>query len=818
MRYRYILRRLAKSPGFTFITALTLALAIGANTAIFSVVDGILLKPLPYPQPEQLVGLWHQAPGVKIEQLNMAPSLYFIYREQSHSFQDVGLWDTTSDTITGRGAPEQAPSLDVTDGVLPMLGAHPALGRLFSAKDCQSGSPDTVILMYGYWQSHFGGSPSAIGQDLIVNARPRRIVGVMPQSFRFLDAKPSLIFPYQFDRAKITLGQFSYSGVARLKPGVSIAQANADIARLIPIAFSSFPPPPGYTTAAFTEARVAPTLRPLLRDVTGDIGATLWLIMGTLGMVLLIACANVANLLLVRAGGRQQELAVRAALGAGWTEIARELMLESLTLAALGGLFGLALAFAGLRLLQAIAPANLPRLSEIGIDAPVLLFTLLLSLFCGALFGAIPVWKFAGPQLAGQLRGGGRTATDFRERHRARNLLVVAQVALAMVLLIGAGLTIRSFQSLRRVQPGFTRADRIQTLRLFIPPAQLKDPIAVARQQKELLDSVAAIPGIEAVAFSSLIPLDGDGWHDPIYAQDKTYANSLPPLRRYNFVTPGLLSAMGTPLVAGRDFTWTDLFDLRPVAMVSENVARELWGSPTAALGKRIRQSSAGIWREVVGVVGDVRDDGVDKPAALSVYWPTLMDGFDQKGQPPFVMRGAALLIRSSRAGTSSFLSDIRRAVWAVNPNLPLANVRTLQAIYEKSLARSSFLLVMLAIAGSMALLLGMIGLYGTISYSVTQRTREIGIRMAMGARQTTLAGMFLRHGLILSAIGIVCGLAASMAMTRAMQSLLFEVKPLDPVTFALAPADLIAAALLASYIPAMRVSAVDPLEALRAE
>jgi putative ABC transport system permease protein len=623
-----------------------------------------------------LIGLWHTAPGINIAEIDMAPSLYFTYREQGRSFEDIGLWDTDSDSVTGHGEPEQTPSLDVTDGTLPLLGVRPLRGRLFSLKDCQTGSPGTVILTYGYWQSHFGGAASAVGQTLIINAKPREIIGVLPQSFRFLDFKPQLIMPYQFDRANVYLGQFSFSGMARLKPGVTIAQANADVARMIPIAMSSFPPPKGYSAKMFAEVGLAPILRPLLRDVTGEIGNTLWILMGTIGIVLLIACANVANLLLVRAGGRQQELAVRAALGAGSGEIARELLTESMTLGALGGIVGLGLAYAGVRLLVAMAPAHLPRLDDISIDGPVLLFTLVVSLVAGALFGAIPVLRFAGPTLVSELRGGGRTLSQSRERHQARSVLVVVQVALAMVLLVAAGLTIRSFQALHGVQPGFTQAEKIQTLRIYIPEAQVKAPVEVARQQQEILNLVAAIPGVSSAGLTTVVPLDGNGWHDPIYAQDKTYVESvLPPLRRFKFVSPGLLATMGTPLVAGRDFTWTDLYQKRPVAMVSENVARELWRTPAAALGKRIRQDMKSPWREVVGVVADVRDDGLDHPVAPSAYWPPLMDSFG--GDDLFIARGTSVMIRSNRAGTESLLSEVRRTVWSVNPNLPLANVRT---------------------------------------------------------------------------------------------------------------------------------------------
>lgn len=818
MRYRHILRRLVRTPGFAVVTILTLALGIGANTAIFSVIEGVLLKPLPYPQPERLIGLSHTAPAINLATLNMCPSFYFTYREQSQTMQDVGIWDNGSESVTGSGEPEQVATLYVSDGTLPLLGVRPALGRGFSRKDTETGNPDAVILTYGYWQSHFGGAVAAIGRSITIGGKPREIAGVMPQNFRFLDEKFEIIRPFQFNRAKVHLGQFGFAGIARLKPGVTLQQANADVARMIPISFASFPAPNGFSVSMFTQAHLAPKLQPLMRDVVGDIGDTLWILMGTIGIVLLIACANVANLLLVRADGRQQELAIRAALGAGWGEIARELILESLTLGVMGGALGLAFAYGGLRLLVAMAPAHLPRLGDIAIDGPVLLFTLAASLFAGALFGVIPVVKYAGPHLATALRGGGRSLSQSRERHRARSILVVAQVALALVLLIAAGLTIRSFQALRNVQPGFTHPQQLQTMRIYIPSTQVKGGAAVARVEQTIMEKIAAIPGVSSVGLTTVIPLDGDGWRDPIYAQDKVYAEStLPPIRRFKFVSPGLLATMGNALVAGRDFNWSDLYDRRNVAMVSENAAREMWRSPAAAMGKRIREKSDAAWREIIGVVADERTDGIDRPAPTTVYWPILMDGFDAPGET-FVSRGVGIAIRSPRAGSQSFLGEVRRAVWSVNSTVPLANVRTMQAVYEKSMARTSFTLVMLAMAGAMAMLLGMIGIYGVISYSVAQRRREIGIRLAMGAPQSAVTGMFLRHGLALAAIGVVCGMAGAAVVTRAMKALLFEVKPIDPLTYAVAPVALIAAALLASYLPAMRATAVDPMEALRAD
>ena len=586
---------------------------------------------------------------------------------------------------------------------------------------------------------------------------------------------------------------------------------------MIPIALDAFPPFPGYNKSMFVEAKVAPLVEPLKQQMVGNIRGVLWVLMGTIGMVLLIACANVANLLLVRADGRQQELAIRAALGAGWGQIARELLMESMVLGIFGGIAGLALAYGSLQLLVAIAPANLPRMESISIDGTVLLFTLGIALLAGLLFGIIPVVKYAGPQLAPALRAGGRTLSQSKERHRARNVLVVVQVALALVLLIGSGLMIRTFQTLKHVQPGFENPEQVETLRISIPETQVKDEVQVVREEQEIIDKIAAIPGVSSVGLTSLIPMTNQGWHDGLFAEDHAYSDSqIPPLRLFKFYSPGLLKTMGNSLIAGRDFTWTDIYQKRPVALVSENMARELWKDPGSAIGKRVRESLKAPWREVIGVVGDERDDGVDKAAPTMVIFPILMDNFS--GNKTFVWRSLPYIIRSSRTGSRGFLDEVSKAVWSVNPNLPLAKVRTLQDIYNKSLARTSFTLVMLAIAGAMALLLGVVGIYGVISYSVSQRTREIGIRMALGARKDELMRMFVGQGLRLAAIGVGCGLVAAAGLTRLMKSLLFEVNPVDPVTFALVALGLVFAAAAASYLPALRASAVDPMEALRAE
>ena len=812
-----VVRRLMRSPMFTALTLITLAIGIGANAAIFSVLHGVLLKPLPYPNPDQLVGVWESAPGLGWTDANASPSTYFTFRAENHTFQDTGIWRTDAVNLTGTGEPEQVESLMVTNGVLPILGIQPIRGRWFSQKDDLPGSPGTVMLTYGYWQRKFGGDSSVLGRRIIIDGEAHEVIGVMPQRFEFMNREVTLIMPLQLDRGKTFVGNFSYLGIARLKPGVTVAQANADVARMLPMMSRKFPMPPGFSLKMFEEARLGPNLRLLKKDVVGDIGNVLWVLMGTIGAVLLIACANVANLLLVRAEGRQHELAIRSALGAGKVRIARELLLESVSLGLMGGALGIGLAYVALRMLVAMGPSQLPRLHEITIDPIVLLFTLAISLLAGILFGLIPVFKYAGPRLESALRQGGRTSSDGKERHRARSVLVVVQVSLALVLLISSGLMIRTVRALNLVQPGFTRPDQVLTLHVSIPEGAVAKPDQVVRTYQDMLEKVAAIPGVTSVSLTNSVTMDGNNDNDPIFAADKVYADEkIPTLRRYKFVSPGSFKTMGNPLLAGRDVTWADIYEHRPVVLVSENLARELWQTPTAALGKQVRENPKGLWREVIGVVGNEHDNGVSEKAPTIVYWPMIVKKlWDQELR---IQRNQAFTIRSSRTGTSSFLKEIQQAVWSVNPNLPIADVRTLQDIYDRSLARTSFTLVMLTIAAGMALLLGLVGIYGVISYSVSQRTREIGIRIALGAPHHDVRRMFVRQGLLLTGIGVVCGVAAAVALTRLMTALLFEVSPLDPATYCAVSVVLLFAALLASYIPARRATNTDPSEALRVE
>jgi len=817
---RQVLRRLGRAPLFTAITLLTLAIGVGANTVIFSVIEGVLLKPLPYPHPEQLIGVWHTALGINIKDLNMSPSIYFIDREQNTTLQDIGVYDGDSFDVTGAGEPEHVRGLDVTDGTLPLLGVVPAVGRLFTRSDDSPGAQATVLLSYGYWQKKFGGDRSVVGRSITVDGKPRQIIGVLPQGFHFLDWQDAaIVAPFQWDRSKVKLGNFSQRALARMKPGVTIEQASADMGRLLPIVWRSFPAPEGFSVSLFEKARIAPNLRPLKQDVVGDIGRVLLVLMGSIVLVLLVACANVANLLLVRVEGRRQELAIRSALGAGWGRIAGELLFESIVLGVAGSLIGLALAYATLRVLVAAAPTGLPRIHEIGIDPLVLLFTLGLALFTSLLIGSIPVIKYAGASLNSGLREGGRALSQSRERHRARKALVIVQVSLALVLLICSGLMIRTFRALMHVSPGFDSPDTIQTFRFYIPDTQIadKDRDRVVQMQQAILDKLSSIPGVSSAAFTTAVPLDGYDSNDILYAQDHMQnEGELPPIRRFKFVSPGEFATLGTKLLAGRDLTWTDIYQKRPVAIISENFAREYWHNANGAIGKRIRVASTDDWREIIGVAQDVHDNGVDQSAPSTVYWPIMQDNYE--GQKQMFRRGVAFIIRSPRAGSHAFIDEVQRQVWSVNPDVPLAEMTTLGTLYTKSMGRTSFTLVMLSVAGGMALLLGIIGIYGVISYSVSQRTREIGIRMALGAQRPALTAMFVRQGLLLTGIGLACGLVLAFVTMRLMSSLLFNVSPVDPLTYISITVCVMATAYLACYLPARRAATVDPVNALRAE
>jgi putative ABC transport system permease protein len=795
---RYAVRAVSKQPAFAAASILTLALGIGATTAIFSVVYGVLLKPLPFDEPERLVSLQQIAPhGAGV---NHGRGTYLTYRENHQVFEGIGAWDPAEVSITGGGDPERVQGLLVSASTLPLLRMRPILGRAFEAEDDTPGAPRRVMLTHGYWQRRFGGAENAVGQQLVIDGTPAEVIGVLPASFKFLRTRPAIVLPMPLDVNAPRSISFGFQALARMKPGVTLAQANADVARMI----SLLPP-------VFARLELRPNVRSLSADVIRDVGQILWILLAAVGVVLLIACGNVANLFLVRAEGRHQELAVRAALGASRGRIARALLSESVVLAVAGGLLGMLLAQAAIGLLRTIAPAELPRVDDIGIDGMVLLFTVSVSVLSGALCGALAVVRFGKPSMTA-LKEGGRSASDAPGRHRTRDALVVGQIALALTLLVVSGLMIRTSIAMRQVDPGFTRPAEVQTFVLAIPASWIGDPQQTVRTFEGVAQQLLRVPGVTSVGLSSSITMDGED--NGNYAAIEEFPDpegTIVKLRRFKSIGPGYFETMGNRLVAGRSITWNDVYEQRPVVIISEPLAREYWGDPAKAIGKRLRGSSPRFpWREVIGVSGNERDDGLTRPPTPIVYWPMLNESYR--------WRTMAYAVRSTRVGAPGFLRELEQAVWSVNPNLPLATVQTLEEIQVGSMAQTSFALVMLGIAASVALLIGMVGIYGVVAYAAAQRTREIGLRMALGAQIGDVRKLFLRHGLWLTTIGIAIGIGVALVLTRVMSAFLFGVGAMDPITYAAVSVVLAGMTLVATYLPAHRASHVDPVVARRAE
>ena len=793
---RLALRVFVKRPGFAATAVLTLALGIGGTAALFSVVYGVLLKPLPYPDPDRLVSIGHIAPhGVGT---NHGPTTFQRYRDNQKAFEAIGAWDRTEVSITGAGDPERVEALAVSSATLPLLGVEAALGRVFTRDEDRPDQPLGVLLTHAYWQRRMGAAQDVIGKQLVVDGEPATVIGVLPASFTFPRLHPEILVPMPLNPQAWWIS-FGFQAIGRLKPGVTLAQANADVARMIALLPGIFKP-----------LELRPNVTPLADDLVGRVRQILWILLSSVGLVWLIACGNVANLFLVRAGARGPELAMRAALGASRARIARVLLSESLVLALAGGVVGAVLAQGGARVLRVMAPKQLPRLEDIQVDMNVLLFTLVISLASGLLFGLLAVWRFGNPHL--ELRDGSRSVTDTPARRRTRSALVVGQVALAFTLLIVAGLMIRTFVAMRQVDPGFTEPQQVQTFMISIPEALIENDQAAGRTFEQLSATLASVPGVSSVGLASSVTMGGDTNSNGIEVESLPRANSAtPPLRRFKSVAPGYFDTMGNHVVVGREISWREIHQQQKVAVISEALAREYWGDPARAIGQRIRSMQPNIpWYEIVGVVGDERDDGLNKPATKVVYWPMVTDNHR--------WRTMAFVVRSARVGTPGFVHELEQAVWRVNRNLPVANAHTLAYIAADSMAQTTFALVMLAIAAVVALAIGLVGIYGVVAYAAAQRTREIGIRMALGAHARQVRSLFIRHGVIVSATGVGIGIVLALVFTRAMTTLLFGIRPADPVTYAAVSVVLMAVALAATYLPAYRASSVDPADALRAD
>ena len=828
---RFALRGLSRRPAFTFAAVVTLALGIGATTAIFSVVYSVLIKPLPYPNADELVRIRHPAPGIPLADIQSSSNMYLTYRQENRSFASVGLWRSSTVTLAEGGETERVRSLRVTDGTLQALGVQPMVGRWFDERDHASAAdgPAAVILSHAFWQRRFGGDAAVLGLPLWVESPdrngtfpltgPSQVVGIMPPSFRFLDMalQPEVIVAERIDPARQFHGAYSWEMLARLGPGVTFAEAQADLDRMKPIHRDAWPPFPGGTLEGLDAARISPTAYPLKDDLVGSVASMLWVLMGAIGAVLLIACANIANLTLVRADARRPELAVRAALGARPRRIAAELLAESFVLGAGGAVLGLALAYVGLEALVANGPRSLPRLHEIAVYPPVLAFTVLVSFASTLLFGSVTAVKQALHVNAPAISAG-RGSSASRESTATRNTLVVAQVALAVVLVVSAALMIRTFQALRDVDPGFSDPATIQTVKAWVPASLSLDAEQLTRLERDILDRIEALPGVVSAGFADAVPLEFTGMGTGIEFDGQAPAAGPAPRTRIKFVSPGYFETMGTRLIAGRSVTWSDIETGGRVAVVSAEFARWLAPEPSGALGRRVRFAGAtgDAWREVIGVTQSIYEEGLYAEPVGMVYWPVraqAMFGLPDVGTP-----SPTFVARSERAGTASLVEEIRQAVRAASPSIPVAQERTMRDLYAASIARTSFTLVLLGIAGAMALALGVVGVYGVIAYVVSQRRRELGIRAALGARPGSLGRMFLWQGLLLTGMGAAVGLAAAAGLARSMSSLLFGVGSLDVAAYAGALGVTLAAAALASYLPARRAASIDPMETLRAE
>ncbi len=820
---RAIARKLLRSPSFTLLSILTLGVGIGANTAIFSVVNGVLLKPLPYADPDRLVGVWHTAPGIELPQFEQSDATYLLYRQSNRVFEDLGIYDEDRVNLTGGDRPEQLPSADVTASIFPVLGVAPAIGRGFTEADERPGAEPVAVLSHELWVSRFGGDRAALGKTIQIDGVARAVIGVMPAGLRFPTPETLLWLPMEIDPEKPNVGNFSYIGIARLKPGRTPQDAEAELSALI-YRLPEVYPDDDITPGMLESTGIAAMIHPLRDDVVGDVGGVLWLLLGSVGFILLIACANVANLFLVRAEGRQREVAIRSALGARRVDVAGAFFAESTVLGVAGGALGLALAAAGVRAFVAIGPDTVPRLEEIGIDGGVLAFTAVISLLAGLLFGAMPALR-AMPSPGVVLKEGGGRSTVGRARHRARNVLVAAQIALALILLVGSGLMVRSFRALQSVDPGFD-AESVLTLRLSLPDAHYPQADDRARFYEQTLERIRALPGVEAAGAITRLPLGGGSSNSAHAFEDfPLEPDQVPRIIPTRRASPGYFETLRVPLLAGRVFEPADHQRQNRVALVSEAVAEHFWGADwttAGVLGRRLTSGTAeqADWYTIVGVVASVRSDGLAEDPSETIYYPIANPPFlgDDDEEPQAIAPRTMSLAVRSNVPPSGLAAAVHSAIWAADPNLPVANVRTLEEIVAADSARTGFTMLLLSIAAAVALLLGTIGLYGVISYVVSQRTQEIGVRMALGAGRGQVSRMVVRQGLGVALAGIAAGLAGAAGVTRLLEASLFGVESTDPATFAAVAVLLFAVAVAASYLPARRAASVDPLAALHYE
>jgi len=823
---RHALRRLRRSPGFTLATVVTLSLAIGANTAIFSVVHSVALSPLPYPGADQLVWLDHDAPGLGPDvRLQMTPGLYVHYSQRSRTLAASALWSDSEVTLSGQGEPMRLSVTSVTHTLGAVLRVPPMLGRWLVAEDDYADGTGVVVLSYALWQSRFGGDREVIGRSIRLDDFPMEVVGVMPPSFTFPnEAMRALrgsntntmawIPRNDVDPGIARLASFTPQGIARLAPGVTPGEAQDELNSLLPMLPEVFPEQRSRAIQMLNDVRLSAVVIPLKEHVVGNVRQTLWILLGTVGFVLLIACANVGNLFLVRAEAREREVAVRAALGAGRRQLRRFYVTEGGLLTVAGAALGLLMARAGVQALVRFGPRTLPRLDSVGLHAPALLFTGALAVLAAALFTAIPMLRRASG-VVDALRDGARGVTVGHARLGTRHALVVSQVALALVLLVGGGLMVRSYWSLHTVDPGFTGRDEVLTFQMGLPRASYPDRQAAASFYHGLIDRLVALPGVEAVGAVSCLPLEGWCGGDPLQVEGRTVEPGvIPKVVAMRRVTDGYFQAMGIPLLRGRYLERADSERRTGAAVISRDLA-DTYFPDQDPLGRRVYPSAAPPdtgWYTVVGVVGDTPTRALTDVADPLIYMP--LEGADDRGTSSHAM---TLTVRTS--GPAGGLAGAARAtVWERDPTVALAHMRTLDELLAASEAQTTFTMVVLLISAVVALLLGGIGTYAVIAYVAHQRRAEVGIRMALGASAGDMYRLVLFQGGLLALTGIAVGLVGAFGLTGVMESLLFEVSPTDPATFVGVSVVVLGVAMLAMLLPARRAASVDPSVALRGD
>ena len=801
---KFALRGLLKRPVFAAIAVATLALGIGANTAIFSVVNAVLLRPLPLKEPERLMTFWHSAPAKGLRHMDLNEALVAYYRERTRTFESIAAFEDGEFALTGGGEPEVVPGAVVTYNYFNVLGREPLHGRTFSAQEDTPGHNTVAILSYALWQRRFGGNPNIVGQSINVDNNPTTVVGIMPPDFSFPDpaerasssGHTQLWVPKGLDPQAVN--SWNLTAVGRLQPGASPDDANREITSLYQAFAAEYHA--RFGTGAL-DASVSTVLMPLRNNIVGEVERPLFILLGAIGLVLLIACANLTNLLLARAASRTREIAVRQCLGASALHIARQTLIESLLLSFAGAAAGVLIAVWIVTALKSFVSSQIPYIESVGVDATVLLFTTAIMLVTGVLCGLAPALRGARVNLQEAIKEGARGSVSGSSR-RLNNVFVVSQLALSLVLLIGAALFLQSFRNLLSVNPGF-RAENVLMAELALPEAKYKEKAQVEGFYSQLRERVQSVPGVQAVELCQVVPFSGDGQGGPFTVEGVQEEQSKVAWLRSS--TPGYFAAMGMPILKGRTFESTDTESSLPVAIVDETLARRY--SPDGDLvGRRIR-IGGGPWMTIVGVVPNVKNRKLDEDP-----WPYLYRPYSQ-----WVRRETMLVVRSS-VDPSMLVGNVREQVAKLDPELPLANVSTIQAAMDRSLTTKRLTNWLLAGFAATALLLALTGIYGVMSLNVANRRNEFGIRLALGAQRANVLRMMLAHGFRLAVAGVGLGLLAAIALTRLLKGLLFGISASDPLTFAVVALLLVGVALLACWVPARRATKVDPLEALRYE